>query len=171
MLRLKIFFVLAGMLITVVMIRTVLLGVQLPERAIVKWSQIHDAMDSSSRIADFIYPMLQAKEEVCFSREPLTSRAFVEGLKTRLAKRNLPLVNFPTESASPEKCFAIHIREVDSKVFKDLCPKGDSIACIGLRALKKLESKDRRPNQDWVSLYRIDTQKAVLFYFTNKTKL
>lgn len=98
------------------------------------------------------------------------AQAFVQGLKVRFGKRNLPLAVVAPDRADDEECFAIHIREMAPEAFKDLCLKGDSDACVGLRALKKLENKNRKPNQDWVSLYRIHNQKAVLFYFAKKSE-
>lgn len=166
----KVFFVLAGLLITFVMIRTVLLGVHLPERAIVKWSPIEDVTDTSARIADFLYPMLKQQYGVCINDEPAGAQAFVAGLKARLKARNLSILTFSSELAESGKCFSIYIRQVAPETFRNLCPQGDSLACVGLRALKKLDKKNKQPNQDWVSLYRLDNQKAVLFYLAKKTE-
>jgi hypothetical protein len=157
---------LALLLISVVMLRLVFSGVVLPERSMVKWSKTDDPQATGQKLAQFLYPFFKEQGPICLINSQSIATSLVDELAAesqRLGFNDLRVSLVPAEVVSP--CFLIEVKSLsqDREILVQECGRGDSSACTGLRALKKLMQKEPQPGQSWFSLYRTEKGQAVLF--------
>lgn len=157
-------------LISFVMIRLLFSGgIELPERPMVKWSQVQSLETAGEKLGRFLFPMLKKQQALCFSGEAPEGRLFAQALTTTLKGLGLAI---PVGSwgETLNSCYEIHVLHLGGQDHQTLCQQqGLREACVAHRANKKLKSKlkGKDPTLYWMSLYQVEEKRA-LFLLSHK---
>lgn len=165
--KMFLFLALCCLFISFVLIKVMKTGVRLPERPMVKWSQVESAEKLSHRLTLFLFPLLKESKKILVAGDSEFANQLFHASERWLKKNNIEtlLQKSLTQIVSKDDFF-IRILPLDKESFTGLCRDNINYGCTGLKALKKFNKKQRASDKIWVTMYRLADKEAVLF-FTN----
>ena len=166
--KIKYLILLAGLFICLVIFKVLREGVHLPERAMVKWSNVESPEEAGRHLFPYLFPILSKGNKVQLQGDTKFYNEFSVALLLEIKKRNLPTPIEMTKKAENEETdkdkFVIEIKELKS-TYPETCTEPTSAECLGKKALAKFKKvKDHKRPGFWISMYQTSEHHSVLFF-------
>jgi len=162
----KILLILAGLFISVVMVSLIPGGVVLRERPMIRWSQLDNVEKLTDQLNPYLFPLLNQYQLTLVDKNVSPfSQQLLEHLKKGIKDDGLrERLNLENSFVLSDETFLIYIEPIKQNEFSVRCQKNDPVACLGLKAQKKFNSKKRDQSKVWVNMFRLNQTSAALFY-------
>ncbi len=166
--KVNILIVLAALFITGVMVSVIIQGVHLQERKMVKWSEVSDPSAAGDKLAKFLFPLAQQFTPLAILSDDPWGKEFYLAFANQSAKlsKTIRIEQSPLDTSESSAVFFLTVLPLYGKSYKAFCGRDLRDYCIALRAQKAFEKKDRETQQTWISMYRYEDNRAVLFYYS-----
>ena len=167
-----IFLTLACLFIAVVMISLLFQGVTPQAQKMVKWSSVEFPEKAGDRLALFLFPLLKESKRVNIQRgqgfSELFFKSFLKRVRAEAIETEIQRIDFvdinSIDSMDKAGDFSIFIFQLKDQVLRELCMGGKKMGCLGERALNQFNRKQRDPSVYWITMDRLEKNKAVLFF-------
>ncbi len=159
--------VLAGLIISGILVYLLVSGVRLQERRIVKWSSVETPQLAGHKISRFMFPVIQQKNRVVVTGDNSFSKSFYPEFKKESLKNDAKArVTFQAKSFDTIKDLELGVMPLDETDYRDECRRGSQLSCLAQKALNQFNKKPRQSGLWWINMYRVSENKMVLFYKT-----
>ena len=160
--------VLAGLFITGVLVYLILQGVHLKERRMIKWSNVVSAELAGQKVGRFIFPFIQQKGRLRVYAPNKFGQQFYTSLQEEVLKNNSEArITLSSQKMSKDE-FLITVKSLGEKEPIDECAMGIMSSCAEKTAIRKFAKKKVASEGQWISMYRLGENEAILFYKQKK---
>ena len=150
--------------ICVVLLKLLNKGVVVPPRPMVKWSSVESASLAGEKMALFYYALMKQQDAWAFESSSLFGNLFLDRFVSTARSMKLKLRFHRSIPDPTKKTFRFLIKELSFENHSEKCVKGDRKACAAQRAVYKWRKKPRDATKNWISVYRVDDETALLFF-------
>ena len=181
--KVMIFLGLACLFITFIMVSFLFQGVTPKVPKMVKWSSVKSPEKAGDRLAAFLFPLLKNSEKINIWGDSGFSKLFFESFLKRTGKEGIKTeIQRITEKTygKYEPGFSIFIFQLKGYNLNSFCkgkkpssfyfPPGDNgtfslrVCRLGEKALSQFHKKKRDLSFYWITMDRLEEDKAVLFF-------
>lgn len=155
-------------LIAVGVLMTIGLGLQigkqaqLQERRMIKWSEIERPQQAGSKVARFLFPLLQEKKQMQVTGQGKFTESFFSALQEEVGKNNSNVkIRFGGEKSAP---FFLKIQDLPTAADLKNCESGNLEECSALDAIRKFNKLEFKGEQLWITMYRLAEDESVLYF-------
>lgn len=179
--RTFLFFGIAFVFMTIVMLRLLPEGIILRERPMIQWALIKDLNEFAAQVSPYLGPLLKDQKVIWVNEGVSEAQNLLTAIQVEIEKSLWPVEMVMGDSEMPHS-FQVLVLPADEALLKPQCEieikrwnsqselrkseRSPRPACLGLKALKKWKNKSRSPGL-WISLYRL-SQSSVVFFIVEK---